>query len=332
MAHNISITKEGVAEMMYNSSEKPWHGLGQPVPGECTTEEALKAAHLEWQVEKHPIYFKKEILDENGSGSEEIPVPNYYTTVRADTMAPLGIVSERYTTIQNKEAFSFFDAALGKGQGQIETAGALGGGKKIFMLAKMPETFEALPGDPIDRHLLCHSSHDGSNSLEILFTNVRVVCQNTLSVALGNCSNKVTIRHTKGFEQNIEEAAMMLHKAQTYWERLQEVCTQLAKTSVTRVIVGSFLDTMFPTQYDKDTGEKKENRARDTVECLIENGAGTDLPGVYGSAYGLFNAAGEYYDHYKGTRSSTSSWERTTFGGGDAFRSKALSTILELTV
>lgn len=175
--------------------DKPWHGLGVQVPWLMTTEEALLAANLDWQVSKIPLLSSYDLSTVSG----------HYLTVRSDTMAQLGVVRTRYQPVSNREAFEFFDIALGTGQGQIDTAGALGRGERVWMMAKMPETMEVVPGDPVERYLLVSTSHDGSNARAVVFTNIRVVCANTLNAALRYCSNKVSIRHTTNIEAKMSE-------------------------------------------------------------------------------------------------------------------------------
>ncbi len=142
MAHQLSI-QNGKAEMAY-AGEKPWHQLGTQVPGLMKTEKALRLAHLDWNVTKVPVL----------SSLDLATVPNQFAVIRTDTNHPLGVVGRRYVPINNADAFGFFHIALGEGQGQIETAGALNEGKRVWCMAKMPDVFEPLAGDPVERYLL----------------------------------------------------------------------------------------------------------------------------------------------------------------------------------
>jgi phage/plasmid-like protein (TIGR03299 family) len=156
MSSDLSINA-GRVEMAYAGPDKPWHGLGVQVPWLMTTEEALLAANLDWQVTKIPLLSSYDLSNVEG----------HYLTIRSDTMAQLGVVGSRYQPVSNREAFEFFDIALGPGQGQIDTAGALGHGERVWMMAKMPDTMEVVPGDPVERYLLVSTSHDGSNALSV---------------------------------------------------------------------------------------------------------------------------------------------------------------------
>ena len=313
MAHMIS-TESGAAEFAYAGAE-PWHKLGTKVPGLMTTAEALEASRTTWTVEKKPVF------DYNFQ-----PIQDSYACHRSDTGKVLGIVGSRYVPIQNKDAFAFFDHALSMGQGQIETAGALGIGERVFMMAKMPETVEILPGDPMERYLLVSNTHDGTKSLEVLFTNIRVVCHNTLTAALNSCSNKVSIRHTTSADAKIKEAAMTLHNSLEYWKNLQETCKLLAQTSVTRVEVGAFMDYMFPKKED----DKKDARGKAKVLELVETGRGTNVPGVKGSAWGLYNAFNEYLQYEKQTRNDGNRLESLVFGSSAIQNQKAFDYLVDM--
>lgn len=312
MSHDISINKNGDAEMAY-SGEKPWHHLGTKVHGLMTTEEALNASHLNWDVEKVAVLSAKDLSI----------IPDRYTVIRSDTNFPLGVVGKRYIPISNKEAFSFFDIVLGKSQGRIESIGAINHGKRVWCLARMPESFEALPGDCVERYLLCSNSHDGSSCLEILFTSIRVVCNNTLTMALNSASHSVTVRHTSNWEERLGLAHLALNSSQEYWSSLQEVCRNLASTCTSRSEINCFLDTLLPVE-----NHEKKNTSRDKVLELFETGKGTEIQGVKGSRWGLFNAYSEYLDYEKRTHNGSDRWERTTFGSGNSERKKALDFLL----
>jgi phage/plasmid-like protein (TIGR03299 family) len=315
MSHELS-NNNGRIEMAYAGAEKPWHGLGVQVPWYMTTEEALTAANLDWRVEKMPLL----------SSYDLTPVEDHFLTVRSDNQAHLGVVGSRYQPVSNREAFQFFDLALGEGQGQVDTAGALGNGERVWMMAKMPEVADVLPGDPMERYLLVSTSHDGSSSVQVTFTNIRVVCQNTLTAALRRCSHSVKLRHTRNVEAKMKEAQAALQCSTTYWQEMKSACQHLALTSVQRVEVGVFLDAMFPTRKEDATP-----KGREVVTELIEDGRGTDIPGVRGSAWGLYNAYTEYLDHERSTRGGKSNWETSTFGSGVGDRQRAFDTLLKMT-
>jgi phage/plasmid-like protein (TIGR03299 family) len=302
---------------MAYAGAKPWHKLGTQVPNLMTTQEALLASHLDWDVEKVPVLSSKDLS----------VVPNSYTVVRKDTDQPLGIVGNRYEPISNREAFSFFDAALGKDQGQIDTIGALGQGERVWCMAKMPEVHEVLPNDPVERYLLCWTSHDGSKSMEVMFTNIRVVCNNTLTAAIRGAKTKVSMKHTKNWEHKLKMAHNMLHESSLYWDKMKKVSTHLAQTSISRIEVGAFLDAMFPDRLNQKN-ELVVNEGRHQVVRLMDEGRGSDIKGVRGTKWGLYNAYTEYLDHEQKIRKGQNRWERSVFGVMESKRDKAVDLLL----
>jgi len=330
MSDNISINAEGVAEMAW-AGDRPWHGLGTQVPGLMTTGEALTAAHLDWEITKEPM----SVTNEQGI----FDVPNHFAVQRSDNHAILGVVGNVYEPINNKDAFAFFDGVLGERQGQIETAAALGSGERVFMMARLPEIQEVVPGDSMEQFLLVHTSHDGSSNLEVLFTNVRVVCQNTLSMAIRGQKNRIKIRHTTNYEDRMREAERTIMESRLYWNKVQEAAQHLAATSVTRVEVGVFMDAMFPMKAESKT--KATANTRETFLKLLEGGRGTEIPGVKGTAWGLYNAYTEYLQYERTVKGldkdatdgqkNAQRWERLALGTFGNDMQKAFDHLLVAT-
>lgn len=325
MAHELSF-HNGKAEMAY-AGARPWHGLGVQVPGLMKTEEALTAAHLTWGLKKIPLL----------SSFDLAVVPDCFGIQRDDTNTILGVVGDRYTPISNKEAFAFFDGVLGESQAQIETAAALHGGSKVFMLARLPEVQEILPGDKMEQFLLVSTTHDGSSATEVMFTNVRVVCQNTLTAALRGQTNRIKIRHTANYKERMAQAERTLCASKSYWTEVQAMAKHLAETSVSRVEVGAFMDAMFPKKTKEDGNDAQVEKARNKFEQLLESGMGTEIPGVRGSAWGLYNAYSEYLQYGRQVRGVsddaakvTKRWENIVFGNFGDDLQKALDQALAI--
>jgi len=325
MAHELSF-HEGKAEMCY-AGARPWHGLGVEVPGLMKTEEALRAAHLSWGLKKERIMAEGDMSFINDA----------FVIRRDDTLAHLGIVGDRYTPISNAEAFQFFDGVLGEAQAQIETAAALHGGAKVFMLARLPEITEVVKGDIMEQFLLVSTTHDGSSATEVMFTNVRVVCQNTLTAALRGQKNRLKIRHTANYKERMAQAEATLKASKAYWSKYAEMAQHLAATSVSRVEVGAFMDAMFPLKSKEEGNDSRAEKARAKVEALLENGMGTDIPGVKGSAWGLYNAYSEYVQYGRQVNGVTDEaaktakrWENIVFGSFGDDLQKALDQCLAL--
>ena len=176
MPSDLSMATEGgveIAEMFYTGAT-PWHGYGQQLDAPATAEEAIAAAHLDWDVKLEEVYGK----DSPGHFSALDP---HRIVRRQDNREILGMRTSRYSVVQNRDAFGLFDAVIGPGQGVYHTAGALRGGRVVWILAKVGDTREVVKGDEVEPYVLLSTSHDGSLPLQMRPTLVRVVCSNTLS-------------------------------------------------------------------------------------------------------------------------------------------------------
>ena len=167
-------------ETMFYVREKPWHGLGTEVKEAPTSADALIYAGLDWEVVQKDVYTR-----------DGTRISGYKVNTRSTDSATLGIVSDRYKVVQNEDAFQFTDDLLGAGV-TYETAGALQGGRKVWMLARMPHRY-IIAGDEIAPYLVVMNSHDGSSGIKVAMTPIRVVCQNTLNLALNSAKRIWTI-------------------------------------------------------------------------------------------------------------------------------------------
>ena len=180
-------------ETMFSVRETPWHGLGRIIMDAPASREALELAGLDWQVESRNIY--------SGTGAM---IPGYRANVRSTDDAVLGVVSDRYRIVQNEEAFQFTDDLLGEGV-TYETAGSLQGDKKVWMLARLPRKY-LIAGDQVEPYLVIFNSHDGSSGVKVAMTPIRVVCQNTLNLALNTAKRSWTARHTENVLLRVQDA------------------------------------------------------------------------------------------------------------------------------
>jgi phage/plasmid-like protein (TIGR03299 family) len=325
MSHDIDMSN-GRANFAH-AGRKAWHGLGIAVPGLMTAREALVAGGVDYEVEKRPLW-----AEENGLAT--LAIPGHFATVRTDTNQPLGVVGSRYEVVQNRDALSFFDPALGEGAAAIDSVGSLAGGKRAFMLAKIPEVVEIVPGDAVERYLLFSNSHDGSSAVEVLFTPVRVVCQNTLSAALSDAKRKkagrVSIRHTAGAKERLEAAHEVLGQEREYFKRIKAAFVYLAKRDLGRAEVASFVRDLFPGKLvdGKVKVSTKTRNRRKAVVNAFEQSPGSDMAGT--TAWGLFNAATYFIDHERSLPESTDAWEASVVGSGVGLRQSAFDLALAL--
>lgn len=259
----------------------PWEGIGEVVSEAPTSAEALRLAGLDWKVEPRKIF------DETGK-----EIPGFIANTRDRDNKVFGIVSERYNIIQNEEAFSFTDALIGN-EVKYETAGALKGGKQVWLLAKMPQT--EILGDRIDPYICFTNSHDGLGAVKVCMTPIRVWCSNTLNLALKGASRMWTTRHIGNIEQKLQEARLTLIHAKDYMAELNETAEKLASKKVTEAELESIFDSIYPIK--EGDSLRKINNITDMKEELFRCYNMPDIVQFKGTAWGLINAATDMAAH-----------------------------------
>jgi phage/plasmid-like protein (TIGR03299 family) len=310
--------------MMY-AGQVPWHGIGTAVEREVTAVDALKLAGLDWQVRRALVF--------TGAGIVQRAVERAWATVRMSDGKPLGIVGERYVPVQNDQAFAFFDDIVGAGQAIYHAAGALDGGRKVWILAKLPgDILIREARDVVERYLLLVNSHDGSTALRMLMTPIRVVCQNTLSIALRQgAADGIAIRHTASATARLDEARRALGLAHHYYDEFASEVDRLACASYSDAQMKALVESLLPGVPDEVSTRTRNQRAR--IISLFTEGQGHAA--IAGTAWAALNAVAEYVDHVRSVRGAdvasraekrlASAW----LGSGAAFKRAAHQTILE---
>ena len=272
-----------LVETMYSTREKPWHGLGVVVKEAPTSEEALRLAGLDWNVVQEPIYtpFREKI-------------EGFKANVRDTDRKVLGVVSDRYKVVQNVEAFSFTDELLGHGV-RYETAGSLSGGRRVWLLARLPREY-IIAGERISPYLVFSNTHDGSGSVKVAVTPVRVVCNNTLNLALETAQRSFSMVHTGNISDKITEARDTLFKAESYMDRLGAEFEQLHQQKVTDAEVQKYIELLIPMESNATrTQEKNVNRLREDLAMRYYDAP--DLQKVGKNAYRFINAVSDFATH-----------------------------------
>jgi phage/plasmid-like protein (TIGR03299 family) len=304
---------------------------------------------LDWEVELHPLYSSVMSAD----GVEVVPVEDKFAVIRKHPLLgerdALGVVGTRYTPIQNREVFNFLDALVDSGS-SYETAGSIDGGKKIFITMRMPNGILVGGQDKSDMYIFATTSHDGSFSLSVALTAVRVVCQNTWRMARRASQYKHTIRHTANSNKSIAQARDVMQLSFEYGGFLQEQADKLIKTTVTNSDVDDFLSKLFPVPADiaaamgKRPLEKNElkvinmlDNKKDTIKNLYHNSPGQQMLDT--NAWRLFNSVTEYADYYSNVRGSTANnikiakdarrAERVVLAEGEVIKDRALDLLLQ---
>lgn len=285
-----------VESMMYTRTV-PWHGLGTKVDEAPTSADALRLAGLDWTVEQKNIQI---------CGGAKIQ--NFKANVRSSDGQMLGIVSDRYKVIQNNEAFEFTDSIIG-GDVRYETAGSLNCGKKIWLLAKLPET--EIAGDKTEPYMCFSNSHDGSGAIRVCMTPVRVVCSNTLNLALDTAKRAWSVRHTGNLQSKMHEARVCLQMANAYMGELAKKADRLANTAVTRDQLNQILDELFPVD-DSSSQREKDNMKKLKDEYMICYYA-PDILKFQNTAWGAINAMSDMISHNAPLR-KTASYRENNWG------------------
>lgn len=286
-----------VETMMY-VREVPWHGLGTRVEEAPISADAIRLAGLDWMVEA------RDVKTHDGNGNE-IVIPNCKANVRTSDNSVLGLVTDRYKIVQNQEAFDFTDSLIGEGC-TYETAGSLAGGKKVFLLARMPQ--QKILGEEYDPFICFTNTHDGSGSIRAISTPVRVVCQNTLSLALDTAKRHWAMRHTGNLEAKLDEAKRALELARDYMTNFEVVADQLANTTITEEDQIKVLESLFPID-ENDTERKKRNAMEERASfqmCMFA----PDILKFKGTAYQMVQAASDFATHIAPQRMTSTYKER----------------------
>ena len=315
MAHNLNTNKNtGKVSMMYYG-ETPWHRLGQKLQNPATAAEAIVAAGLDYKVEKRPISFA-----DNHNSYERIP--DMYATVRMDTMQPLGVVGKWYEPLQNVDAFSFFDSLVGKGEAIYHTAGALGKGEKLWIMAQLPGYIKLGKNDIVNKFLLLTNGHDGKTMVRAKLTPVRVVCENTLNMALRGSDQQVGVLHSKAALPNLETAWKVLGLSNQLYDQLGDIFKKMTLTKLSdRDLLGYVTKLVYGEE--KETTPRKEAQVEKILE-LASVGAGAEMETSTGTVWGAYNAATEYADHVDGVnRKEESALKSLWFGSRQDFKVKA---------
>ena len=275
-------------ETTFSVREKPWHGLGKIVMEAPTSKDALRLAGLDWNVVQEPIYTEfNEVVE------------GYKANVRDSDRKVLGVVSDRYKVVQNADAFSFTDELLGKGV-RYETAGSLQEGRKVWLLARLPREY-IIGGERISPYLVFSNTHDGSGSVKVAVTPVRVVCNNTLNLALDTASRSFSMVHTGNIQDKIQEAKDTLFMAESYMDCLGAEFEQLRRQKMTDAQVKEFVELLLPIEKDSTQIQSKNIlRLREDLKKRYYDAP--DLQKVGNNAYRFINAVSDFATHAKPLR------------------------------
>jgi len=284
-----------------------WHGKGVVLDHPATAAEAIIESGLDWNVSLENIAV-------NG-----IIVPDNYATVRNSDNTVLGIVGKRYVPYQNKDLFGFFDLVVEQDAAIYHTGGSLRNGRIVWLLAKLPASFYIMGNDQIDNYVLLASSHDGSMRITAKLTYVRVVCMNTLGMALLGSGKNYTIRHTASASQQMKLVHSLMGITTKRTEEFNRIANALLRKQIGTKELDGLINYIFPTKLDV-------NRHLERIVQLFVESPGI-LPGMAGTGWAAFNAMAEYLDYIQDYKEDR--LYRNWFGNGESLRRKAIQYILK---
>lgn len=287
-----------VESMFYVGRTAPWHGLGVGVEEALSSDEAIKMAGLGWRVRQEDIMT-----------SDFKDIIGFKANVRGDSGSVLGVVTDRYKVVQNDEAFSFTDSLIGSGV-IYETAGSLNDGKRIWLLAKLPEKY-TLADEAVEPFLVFSNSHDGTSAIKVAMTPVRVVCQNTLNLALNNAKRIWSTIHTGDMKFKLDEARNTLLMADRYMVALQEKSENLSLIKLSDKKVMQNIEELIKLP-DNPTELQKNNVTRMRSDITHRYFEAPDLKVLPKNAWRFINAVSDFATHAEPLR-RTSNYNENLF-------------------
>ena len=294
MAHNLNLNNGQWSFVA--KGEKAWHGLGQYVDGAMTAEQALKLGGLDYTVERRPMFIT---APDNGL----VEVPGHFSNVRTDTNQPLGVVKSRYTIVQNKDAFGFFDSIIEQGEAIFETAGALGRGERIFVTAKLPEDM-LVHGEKVEKYIILTNSHDGTSTVIAGFSSIRVVCNNTLQAALKGLDNRVSISHTALVDSKLRQASKVMGIASKYMDEVNKIFESMSNKKLSDIELRNYLETVMKNDRQATKEEEKEISSRmknttDEIYSFALSHPTQTTEAAYRTLWGAYNAISGNFNYLK---------------------------------
>jgi len=337
MAHEI--------ETMAYAGNVPWHGLGEQVSSDMTPEQMLEAAKLNWTVSKRPSYVPDKpdvwnILDPSGEANF-IRCPDSYHLVRDSDNKVLSSCGDGYVPFQNAEVMDFFKKFTDAGQMQMETAGSLKEGKDIWGLAKLTDKFKLSGDDEVKGYLLINNSHQVGKAMTIMFTPIRVVCNNTLTMALGADGERFRVLHLQMFDEEIIKAAEeALGLSGQQMKAFQEQSEFLSSKQYKSADLDNFIAELLQPKLLIERGKSDSfeslpplrdefSRTAENVLDAIETSPGSQLKSAKGTWWGALNAVTYVVDHEKKSNVIGNSLHSAWFGTGANTKRKALTKVLE---
>jgi phage/plasmid-like protein (TIGR03299 family) len=314
MAHELSIRENGFAEMAFTGSRDAiWHGLGQSIKPDASLDEWKKEAGMDWEVHESPGSYTRVV----GTTTEQLQIPDRKVLFRSDNGAMLGMVGTEFKVVNPGTVIDFFKDLVEQFGFRLSTAGCLFGGKKFWALADTGKSGEVSTGDRIDGHLLLTTAVDGTMSTQGRFTSTRVVCNNTLSIALSGVSARPIVRVTHKRDFDASAVKIDLGVIDKGWVQFMDNMKKLSNTKMGPTQTRDFFEEqLFDPDRSKNDQTWSIQREVDRLINLALSGSGSDMS--KGTAYGALNAVTEYFTHGTGRREASRQFWDAYAGAGDS--------------
>ena len=315
-------------EQMAYVGATPWHGLGSRLSPKQPIEIWQREAGMDWKIQDSPVHFKSDSIGALGSIHT---FPDQKVLYRSDTKAPLSVVSQRYQVVQPREVLEFYRDLTEVSGFELETAGVLKGGRKFWALARTGQGTTLRGNDQVNGYLLLATSCDGTLATTATPTTVRVVCNNTLTIALDGSAKAIKVPHSTRFDPQAVKKQLGIGVSQ--WDNFMHRMQMLSERKVQwHEAMGFFMNVLCDANPNMPLPAVLPNeRALRKVQCLYEGqGRGSTLESAQGTAWGLLNAVTEYVDHERRARSIEYRMDSAWFGQGAQLKQRALEAALQL--
>lgn len=323
MAANIETFEDGTSAF-FSNREVAWHKLGVVTDGAQTANQALEIAQLDSIVK----------VSENPVGVEidgkYVTFPKKFITYREHPKkgtTALGVIGNRYTPIQNSEAFDFLNVLADESGAVFETAGSLGNGERVFMTMKFPESMTLGGGDVVDNYIMAVNSHDGTTAFTVAVTPIRAVCTNTVRLALAKAQSKISLRHTVNATQKVQQARDTLGIVWKYQEEFQNQVESMLSEKFSDAEYKRFIETLVPEPWGKEITQRQMTSVQDVRADLMGLWKAPTQANIAGTKWAAYNAVAEYEDWAKPVRSKKDQdvvrAQRIINGGADVMKTRA---------
>lgn len=317
-----------LVEQMAYVGDTPWHGLGNQLSPHQPLEIWRREAGMDWEILDSPVHFKSDI---NGVLGSIHTFPEQRVLYRSDTKEALSVVSSRYQIVQPRDVIEFYRDLTEVSGYELETAGVLKGGRKFWALARTGMDFSLKGKDLVNGYLLLATSCDGTMATTATPTTVRVVCNNTLTVAVDGAPRAIKVPHNTIFQPDVVKQELGIAVSQ--WDDFKYQMRLLSQRKVRwKEAMAYFMDVVCDLDESSPVPEKIPNeRGLKLVQDLFDGaGRGSDLESAHGTAWGMLSAVTEYVDHHRQARSNDYRLDSAWFGNGAQMKQRALDSALQL--